>query len=94
MRRLACLIAVALPALGNADNEPERTVKDLAYGEVLFEFYQDDHFAALTRLLAGLERNELPDFDKLKKYFAPSGTFAYDEPSGMHLGSFTLRADE
>jgi hypothetical protein len=61
MRRLVCLIAAALPALGNADTEPERTVKDLAYGEVLFQFYQDDHFAALTRLLAGLERNELPN---------------------------------
>ncbi|MEM8668895.1 MAG: DUF3352 domain-containing protein [Planctomycetota bacterium] len=41
-----------------------------------------------------LERNELPPFEELKKYFAPSGTFAYDEPSGMHLGSFTLRADD
>lgn len=41
-----------------------------------------------------LENNQLPPFEELKKYFAPSGTFAYDEPSGMHLGSFTLRADE
>lgn len=61
MRRLFCLVAAALPVLGTADTEPERTVKDLAYGEVLFEFYQDDHLAALTRLLAGLERNELPN---------------------------------
>lgn len=41
-----------------------------------------------------LEKNELPPFEKLEKYFAPSGTFAYDEPSGMHIGSFTLRADD
>lgn len=40
-----------------------------------------------------LEQNELPGFDKFEKFFAPSGSFAYDEPSGMHLGSFTLRAD-
>ena len=60
MRRLFCLIVLAVPAIASAGDEPERTVKDLAYGEVLFEFYQDDHFAALTRLLAGLERNELP----------------------------------
>ena len=60
MGRFLCLIALVLPALGHADDEPERTVRDLAYGEVLFEFFQDDHFAALTRLLAGLERNELP----------------------------------
>ena len=38
-------------------NDELRTVKDLAYGEVLFYFYQDDHFAALTRLLAGLSRD-------------------------------------
>jgi hypothetical protein len=29
---------------------------------------------------------------EFEKYFAPSGSFGYDEPSGMHLGSFTLRA--
>jgi hypothetical protein len=41
-----------------------------------------------------LRRNELPSFDEFEKYFAPSGTFAYDEPSGMHLGSFTLKGEE
>lgn len=61
MRRLLCLTGLLLTAPGYADSEPERTVKDLAYGEVLFEFYQDDHFEALSRLLAGLERNELPN---------------------------------
>jgi hypothetical protein len=61
MRRLACLLVALAPGLACADDAPERTVRDLAYGEVLFEFYQDDHFAALTRLLAGLERNELPN---------------------------------
>ena len=41
-----------------------------------------------------LDRNQLPDFEEFEKYFAPSGTFAYDEPSGIHFGSFTLRADD
>lgn len=40
-----------------------------------------------------LDRNELPDFEQFKKYFAPSGSFAYDEAGGMHVGSFTLRAE-
>jgi hypothetical protein len=39
-------------------------------------------------------RNQLPPFADFEKYFAPSGTFAYDEAGGMHLGSFTLKADE
>lgn len=40
-----------------------------------------------------LSRNELPPFEEFEKYFAPSGTFAHDEPTGIHFGSFTLRAD-
>jgi tetratricopeptide (TPR) repeat protein len=35
-------------------------VQDLAYGEVLFEFFQEDYFNALTRLLAAQERKEIP----------------------------------
>ena len=31
---------------------------------------------------------------EFEKYFAPSGSFGYDEPTGMHLGSFTLRTME
>ena len=61
MRRLPALLLLVAPAIAGAGDEPERTVRDLAYGEVLFEFFQDDHFTALTRLLAGLERNELPN---------------------------------
>ncbi len=46
------------------------------------------------KIVTMLDRNELPPFEEFKKFFAPSGSFAYDEPSGMHLGSFTLRAEE
>ncbi|MFK8114529.1 MAG: DUF3352 domain-containing protein [Rubripirellula sp.] len=46
------------------------------------------------KMIEMLERNEMPAFEKFEKYFAPSGSFAYDEPSGMHLGSFTLKADD
>ena len=60
MRRLVCLLAALVPVIACADEPPERTVSDLAYGEILFDFFQDDHFGALTRLLAALERNELP----------------------------------
>ncbi|MDE0864697.1 MAG: hypothetical protein OSA98_12985 [Rubripirellula sp.] len=47
----------------------------------------------MARIVALLEQNELPDFKEFEKYFAPTGTFAYDEPAGMHFGFFTLKAD-
>jgi hypothetical protein len=54
----ASLAAAALHV--RADEDSPRVVRDLAYGEVLFHYFRDDHFSALTRLLAGLERDELP----------------------------------
>lgn len=56
---LVALAATAPVAFAGRHDEP-KTVRDLAYGEVLFYFYQDDHFAALTRLLAALARDEMP----------------------------------
>ena len=41
-----------------------------------------------------LQRNELPPFDEFLKYFAPSGSFAFDEPSGIHFGRYTLKPTE
>ncbi len=46
-----------------------------------------------AKVVAMLDRNEMPDFEQFEKYYAPSGTFAYDEPGGIHLGTFTLRAE-
>ena len=55
---------------------------------------QGESNPVIKQMVDLLTRNELPPFEKFKKYFAPSGTFAYDEPSGIHMGSFTLRAQE
>ena len=49
--------------------------------------------AVVKRLVELMEKDELPPFDEFKKYFAPSGSFAYDEATGMHLGRFTLKAE-
>jgi tetratricopeptide (TPR) repeat protein len=54
--------ALALPAadaVAARDKGDGIVVQDLAYGEVLFEFFQEDYFAALTRLLAAQQRGEL-----------------------------------
>ena len=60
----AVVAAAALAAQAQAHAEERAgegtSVKDLAYGEVLFHFYQQDYFTALTRLLAAEARDELP----------------------------------
>ena len=38
-----------------------------------------------------LEKNELPPFSEMKKYFAPTGIFGYNDPSGIHFGMYSLR---
>jgi tetratricopeptide (TPR) repeat protein len=60
----AGLLSVAAGPSWSADDEDANTVRDLAYGEVLFHFFQDDHFTALTRLLAAQTRNELPSHEQ------------------------------
>lgn len=44
-----------------AERMAPRELRDLYYGEVLFHFYQDQHFTAATHLLAALAQNRLPN---------------------------------
>ena len=65
VRLLTAAVAVAATALAapRADarhKDDGIVVQDLAYGEVLFDFFQEDYFDALTRLLAAEARNEIP----------------------------------
>lgn len=54
----ALLVACLLVHPGaDALAEEKGTVQDLAYGEVLFHFYQRDYFAAITRLLIGQQQD-------------------------------------
>lgn len=56
-------VAAELQAFGR-DDDRATVVQDLAYGEVLFYFFQEDYFSALTRLLAGRARSELPNHEQ------------------------------
>jgi hypothetical protein len=42
------------------DGLPPQDVKDLAYGDVLFYFFQDDYFDSITRLLAARQLDRIP----------------------------------
>ena len=52
--------ALAAPPADARHKDDGIVVQDLAYGEVLFDFFQEDYFDALTRLLAAEQRNEIP----------------------------------
>ena len=67
MKRLRFLLACFFPALGLAA-APEQSaridvahqVEDPAYGQVLYHYYQQEYFAAMSRIMVALERGEMP----------------------------------
>ena len=58
---VAALLAFVLASPSAHAREKEKTtiVKDPHYGEVLFYFYQDDYFPAITRLLASQQQQKM-----------------------------------
>ncbi len=65
LRQLFCLFLAALVGVVQAaQHDPQKLqpirVQDLQYGDVLFHYYQQDDFEALTRLLAYQHWNQLP----------------------------------
>jgi lipopolysaccharide biosynthesis regulator YciM len=65
LRHLSCVLLAALAGVAQAaQHDPEKLapirVQDLQYGDVLFHYYQQDDFEALTRLLAYQHWNQLP----------------------------------
>ena len=65
LRQLSCLLLAALAGVAQAaSHDPQKLppirVQDLQYGDVLFHYYQQDDFEALTRLLAYQHWGQLP----------------------------------
>jgi hypothetical protein len=64
LRQLSCVLLAALAGVAQAAHDPQQLapirVQDLQYGDVLFHYYQQDDFEALTRLLAYQHWNQLP----------------------------------
>ena len=58
-RLSAVLAAMLLSASSPADDSAPATVRDLAYGEVLFHFYQDDYFSSIVHLLKARRQETL-----------------------------------
>jgi TolA-binding protein len=68
LRQLSCVLLAALAGVAQAaQHDPQKLapirVQDLQYGDVLFHYYQQDDFEALTRLLAYQHWNQLPDHE-------------------------------
>lgn len=61
VRRVAAALIVAALVAGSPAHagKPAGAVRDLHYGDVLFNFYQQKYFSAITRLLAAKEQSRL-----------------------------------
>jgi len=60
-RHLLCLcLGLLFHGIGLAGADKPQRVQDLQYGEVLFHFYQDDYFTAITHLMAAQSHSQLP----------------------------------
>ena len=53
------LLGVITHSMVAAAQTPDDSIKDLEYGEVLFHFYQDDYFSALSHLMAAKEKGQI-----------------------------------
>ncbi len=64
-RYLFFVLAAALPLWASAADRPEapESVRDLVYGEILFDFYQDRYLDAITTYLVAVEKQSL-DFHR------------------------------
>lgn len=56
---LLALLAGSYQAVPAAGKKPQQ-VRDLHYGEVLFHFYNEDYFTAITHLMAAREQGQIP----------------------------------
>ena len=56
-----CAALLGPGAAAVAKDSPRREVRDLHYGDVLFQFFQDDYFDAVVRLEAARDFGRLPN---------------------------------
>lgn len=93
---------------GKLDGQPPFLFSFTRNQEMLRQFYEmaaspgtkealrrgAENNPAAAKLAEIMERHELPPYDTLSKYFAPTGGFAYDSPTGIHYTNFTLKSDQ
>lgn len=58
---VTCCAALAAPQAAVSRDTPRREIRDLHYGDVLFQFYQDDYFDAVVRLETARDFGRLPN---------------------------------
>ncbi len=96
--KMTRLLGTDLPA-GVIYSQPEHVFKqwlEIAKGDDVTGML--DTYGAENKYVDGIRRaledNPLPEFEDIRKYFAPSGAFVTSDDTGYHILGFQLRADE
>ncbi|MEX0824886.1 MAG: hypothetical protein WD119_01905 [Pirellulaceae bacterium] len=98
---------IAVEVGGMLEDEPPFLFSFMRSEEMLRQFYEmaaapgaaeflkqaGESNPVMAKLAKAFEEHTLPPYDTLTKYFAPSGGFAYDSPTGIHYTSFSVKAD-
>ena len=95
IRRILGSRAAALVQINN--NELAlRQWYDFAVGDSTKSFLTDrsEENPLLGKMGKTLEENPLPDFEELQSYFAPSGAMVFEEETGLHYMTFTIRREQ
>ena len=77
----------------NRDADSYRVLYDLAASPTLAGAFdrRGANSPVAQKFSELLQRQNLPKFEQLRKYFNVSGSFAYNEADGLHFGTMTLR---
>ncbi len=94
---LASCVLLALTSSASAGAKMPQQVLDLHYGEVLFHFYQQDYFTAITHLMAAQQQEQLEHHKKDSELLLGGMQLSYgmlDEAEGRFRRLLDRQSDQ
>ena len=69
---------------------------DIAKSDNSFELMEEAAVdnPVVAGLMRTMEDNPLPDFEQIRQYFPPQGSFITDDETGYHILAFSIRSED